>query len=218
MNTDERIRYLTSALENNHLCKSLQLYEEVGSTNDLLKKQAEAGAEEGCIVIADLQTHGRGRMGKDWLSMAGKGLYMSVLLRPGWPASDSMLTGIMTGVAVAKAFDQVGLSNVTLKWPNDVLVNNKKIAGILTETRIGGNFVDFIVIGIGVNLLYDEHELRLTVEQPATSCRMEGVNISCDDAAIKLLESLDEYYDLFQKGERNVFLDEWSARTVVAGK
>ena len=208
---------INKALKNSRLGKPLHFFEEVGSTNDILKEQAESGAPEGCAVVADRQTHGRGRMGRQWLSLSGKGLYMSVLLRPGWPASDSTFVSMLSAVALAHALDSLGMNNILLKWPNDILVNGKKIAGILVEPGVSRNLMDYSVIGIGVNVHHNTDELCPVGEGTATSCRMEGVKINCDDVLIRVLNELDKiYYDVQNHGRAKV-IKEWAERRALNG-
>ena len=121
-------------------------YPEIGSTNDAAAVLAENGAEEGVVVIADRQTAGRGRLGRAWVSPPGAGLYVSIVLRP-TPAAAALLT-IAAGVAVADGiFSATGL-RVQLKWPNDVHVDGRKLAGILAEGA-----PSHVVLGIGINLM-----------------------------------------------------------------
>ncbi len=124
----------------------------VGSTNDLLSALARHGAEEGTVVIARQQRAGRGRRGHEWISPPGN-LYFSVLLKPDLPAAVGGQMSFVAGLAVAEALSpRVEGRSISLKWPNDVLVEGRKIAGILAEATVDGDRVGHVVLGIGINL------------------------------------------------------------------
>ncbi|MDP4120648.1 MAG: biotin--[acetyl-CoA-carboxylase] ligase [Bacillota bacterium] len=125
---------------------------EVDSTNRYLKKSALEGAEHGLAVISEMQTDGKGRLQRNWQSNQGIGIYLSVLLRPYVPPSDIAAVTQLSGLAVCKAINGFADVNAKIKWPNDILINGKKVCGILTETSSQADMVDFIVIGIGINV------------------------------------------------------------------
>lgn len=207
------VQRINKGLENCRLGRPLLIFEEVGSTNDILKSQADSGAPEGCTVIADNQTQGRGRMGRKWLSLKGKGLYMSVLLRPEWQASDSLAVSMLSALAVARVLKRMGVANIALKWPNDVRANGRKIAGILVEPRVGADLMDYCVVGIGVNVSHDAEDLRPIGAGSATSCRMEGVNTDRDEVLIQVLKELDECYAGAAHGNRSWIIEEWTRQS-----
>lgn len=209
---DKRIQRLSQALVNCRLGQPLFWFNTVDSTNNVLKKKAESGAPEGCVIIADGQTHGRGRRGKEWLSLKGKGVYMSLLLRPGWPASEASLITMLSVVAVAQGLEAMGVGQVQVKWPNDVLARGKKIAGILVEPRISRQVMDFAVIGIGINVRHGKDELDLLGDGAATSCRLEGVRADCDKVFIQVLRELEACYDLAQRNQKERIREAWARR------
>jgi BirA family biotin operon repressor/biotin-[acetyl-CoA-carboxylase] ligase len=155
-------------------CFRLVTLESVDSTNEEIKRRAELGAVDGTVVWAREQTSGRGRRGREWTSPRGN-LYCSVLLRPDYPASKAMQLGFVTAAAVAEVVTET-LSNdarVTCKWPNDVLVNGRKVAGILIESSsAGGTALDWLTIGVGINVV--SHPRRTESRYPATSLAVEG--------------------------------------------
>ena len=141
----------------------LLVYRSLTSTQDVLHQLAEHGAADGTVVVADEQTAGRGRMGRSWASAPGAGLWCSLLSRPAaaaGAAGDSVdeaaehpqLMSIRVGLAVATALDAVAGRAVRLKWPNDLVLDNRKLGGILIESRWRGNRPDWTVIGVGINL------------------------------------------------------------------
>jgi len=135
--------------------QNVVFYESIDSTNEAAKRLA-ADAGDGLVVVADHQSAGRGRKGREWISPSGKNLYFSLLLKPLFsPKKASMLTLVMA-VAVKRAIDElcaVGKNEILqIKWPNDIVAGGKKLAGILTEMQLDGNSIDYVIIGVGVNV------------------------------------------------------------------
>lgn len=130
---------------------TLHLYESVESTNTLAKELAKAGAPHGSVVIADRQTGGRGRMGRQFHSPAGQGIYLSVVLRPNCRAEQLMHLTCAVAVAMCDAVEKVAGLRPQVKWINDLLLGNRKVGGILTELSLDGPMVDYAVVGIGIN-------------------------------------------------------------------
>jgi BirA family transcriptional regulator, biotin operon repressor / biotin---[acetyl-CoA-carboxylase] ligase len=149
-------------------------YETIGSTNDEAKRFAREGVEEGLIVWANIQTAGRGRRGRVWVSPPGN-LHMSLVLRPNCRAGVAAQLGFVAALGMADALGEVAPEIATsCKWPNDLLANGKKIAGILLETEMtGGELPDFVVLGIGVNLVAAPDD----TPYPATSLTEEGAQV-----------------------------------------
>ena len=187
-------------------------YDEVTSTNDVLKDLAVEGAGEGTAVVARRQTQGRGRRGRSWSSVPGQGVYLSVLLRPEIPAADAGLLAILGGVAVVRALEHLGLSELTLKWPNDVLARRKKIAGILIEPRIGEGRIEFAVVGIGINVGQKAEDWTDALKETVTSCHMESVLASCDHVTRAVLEELEAWYPILKQRQTERLMEEWVQR------
>ena len=142
----------------------------LGSTSDRLKEKAREGAPEWAAVLADEQTGGRGRQGRAWASPPG-GLYISVLLRP--PSAPASLIPLAAGVAVVEALRERGVS-AELKWPNDVLARDRKLAGILTEASSSSSGLDWVVLGLGVNLVTPPESLPEDLRATTASVRTSG--------------------------------------------
>lgn len=178
----------------------------IGSTNDQLKSMAEA--PEFTCIVADEQTAGRGRRDRAWHSAPGEGLYLSVLLRPAATAAAGLpLVSLLSAVAVAEAMRESGVAGVDIKWPNDVLVNGRKAAGILVEGASGGDRLRLIV-GIGVNLNHAAFPPALAAT--ATSLRIEtGREIDAAAFRDRLLDRLAEGYGCWARGEYARILDCW---------
>ncbi len=181
--------------------RRIEYFEEVESTNLEALRLALEGTPEGTVVVADAQSKGRGRLDRSWESPPALNLYLSVVLRPDIPAVSSSLIPLTVGVAVADVISRYCPGRVRLKWPNDVLIDGKKICGILTEMRTKGERVNFIIAGIGVNLNIQRLHFPLELRETATSLRMEtGAEVDRSDFAVRLFESLGNWYRVFLNG------------------
>lgn len=153
----------------------LLVFATLDSTNDTARRLAETGAPAGTVVLADEQRRGRGQHGRAWHAPAGKGLLLSVLLRPDEDAASAgapTVLPIRVGLAVAHAIEAATGIDVRLKWPNDILVDDRKLAGILCEGVRGGVGAPSIVVGVGINVDQELHELPPRIDPPATSLRL----------------------------------------------
>lgn len=179
-------------------------YPEVGSTNDVASSLAEHGAEEGSVVVADLQTAGRGRFGRLWSSPPGAGIYASIVLRPALRVTP--LVTIAAGVAIAEGIAAATGLHAALKWPNDLYVGARKLAGILAEGRAG-----HVVLGFGINVL----PAAYPPEVAARATSIAGELGRHADRGLVLAECLiavwRRYRDLAEYRERDV-LDAWRVR------
>lgn len=147
--------------------------ESVDSTNLEALRWAEEGAPEGALVVAGQQTRGRGRWGRSWLSEPGSALMFSVILRPALPLGKAGLLTTAAGIACAEAIEDLTGLGARLKWPNDVLVEGRKLAGILVESKVSGGRFDVCVVGMGVNLHWRERDIPDEIRTRATSLRAE---------------------------------------------
>jgi len=182
----------------------------IPSTNAWLLARARS-APEWTVAIADEQTAGRGRQGHAWISPRGN-LYLSVLLKPSRPLGDEALLPLAGGVAVAEALEGCGVP-CELKWPNDVLVGGRKIAGILVEGTSSAGGLDALVLGVGVNLVRAHHEMPEESWGAATSAVSEGSQILRPaEVALAVLERVRVWYHALQEGKRKSLLEAWSAR------
>jgi BirA family biotin operon repressor/biotin-[acetyl-CoA-carboxylase] ligase len=168
----------------------------VGSTNDVALELGQAGEAHGALVLAEQQTAGRGRVGRAWHSEKSSGIYMTVLLRPALSPMQAPLLTLLAGLAARDAvLDQTGLA-CDLRWPNDLLLNGKKLGGILTEMNAEPDRVHFVVIGIGLNV--NHAKMPAEIETIATSLRIEtGHTYSRVELLVRLLRHLDAYYERF---------------------
>lgn len=133
---------------------NVRFYEEVGSTNDVLRQMAAEHAPEGSVVIADSQTAGRGRMGRSWEAPSGSSLLMSVLFRPDLPPMEAYRLVMACGLAAAEACEAISPAQVAVKWPNDLLIGGRKMTGILAEAEptSDGSGMVWVVVGMGINV------------------------------------------------------------------
>lgn len=205
-------RQIESRLGTERLGHPLVAFDELDSTNDTARQMAIAGAPEGLAVVADAQRQGRGRRGRTWRSESGMGVCLSVVLRPQIPPSDVGWLSMLGGVAVADALEQLGLRASRIKWPNDVLVDGRKIAGVLVEPRVGKDAIEFAVAGVGVNVRQSLDDWTAALKHTATSCLMEGVEVTCEDATVRVLEQLDRWYSALLQGKRDDLFEEWARR------
>ncbi|MBN1541988.1 biotin--[acetyl-CoA-carboxylase] ligase [candidate division KSB1 bacterium] len=145
----------------------------VSSTNDLVKEEARTGVEEELVVWADSQTHGRGRLNRRWSSRAGLGLYCSLLLRPQVGADFLPIFTLLTSLAAAQAIENLCGLEIQIKWPNDLVCHNKKLGGILTESSFQGNRLQYVVIGLGINVCQTHRDFPARIFSSATSIFLE---------------------------------------------
>lgn len=194
----------------------MEVYDEIDSTNRRAREWAMAGAPEGALVIAREQTAGRGRFDRRFVSPRDAGVYMSLILRPRWPAERSVLITSMTAVAVARAVEKLSGAEAQIKWVNDVVLNGKKVCGILCEA--GLNFesgaMDHVVVGIGINVARQTFPPEL--EAIATS--LGNVAPAPVDANILVAEVLDQMAELYRRLDPAEFMAEYRARSNVLGR
>jgi len=161
----------------------------IDSTNTYALEQARAGAPHGSFYVADEQTAGRGRSDHQWISKAGEGLYLSVLLRPNLATADLVWLPLLAGLAVHRAIREVTALDVDLRWPNDLLVGDRKAGGILVEAQAEGNVATAAVIGIGINLHQQRFPAGLATEP--TSLGLEtGRSAGRQELLIAILHAL----------------------------
>ncbi len=190
----------------------------VGSTDDLAKEIALSGGREGTVVVSNEQTEGRVRSGRKWESSAG-GLYLSVVLRPNVGREELSILPLITGLAISKTISTTYLIETSLKWPNDILVDGKKVAGILAQTSMKGDDVEYVIIGIGINVNNPMKELPLDIRRKSTSLsEAAGSDLDRGELLRNLLTFLDLHYHGFLQGGGPQLLEEWSNRCETIGR
>ena len=191
MSTNPVSAALRSGLFTRTVGKRILYFQELSSTMDEAARQAEAGAEEGTVIIAETQHAGRGRFGRTWVSAMGN-LYLSVIFRP-TPVALAQLN-VVAGVAVARAIRKTTGLPPSIKWPNDVLVSGKKAAGILVETVAEGSEVCYSVVGIGINITMDDADAAALDGQATGLEQFAGRPIARAAVLLQLLTDLDSLY------------------------
>lgn len=197
-------------------CPRLEYFEVIDSTNSYLKQKAAEGAIHKSVAVADAQTAGRGRMGRTFQSPKGKGLYLSVLLRPGLPAEKLIRSTGMAAVAAARAVERACGAKPGIKWTNDLVLNGRKLCGILAETVMMGGDVS-LVIGVGINVLHERSDFEGEVADIATSLAAEGYPVERAALAAALVEELFLLSDRLG-GDIEEYLAEYRDRCVTLGK
>lgn len=190
-------------------------FETLSSTMDEAFARGMGGADEGTIVAAETQTKGRGRLGRNWASPKYKGIYASLILRPDIPPVRAPVLTLLASVAICEAVKKVTGLDARLKWPNDIFIENKKLAGILTEINAELDHVHFMVIGFGINVNNDRHSLI----GGATSLKeQKDEHISRIGLLQEILRRIEEEYLLLQKNGADKIIDKWRANNMTIGR
>src|SRR5271154_54608 len=173
--------------------RDIQVFEQTTSTNDVIEKLARDGVKEGVVVFAESQTRGRGRLGRKWISPGRKGLWFSVLLRPDLRPQEATQLTIASATALHRAIQAETGLKPEIKWPNDILIGGKKIAGILTELSAEVDKVRYVILGIGIDVNQDANEFPADLKKTATSLKIESSEtISRAELATAILLELDK--------------------------
>ena len=198
-----------------HFQPKILRFDSLASTNTEAARQAAQGAAEGLCIVADEQTAGRGRLQRPWLSPKGAGLYFSIVLRPRIDQSAWPVITLMASLAVHDALRVSCKLETDIKWPNDLLVNERKLCGVLAET-VETPLGRAVIIGIGINLTADA--LPVALQDRATSVEMETNNSAESKAVLQaLVNALERRYELLQStGGRDEIIREWCARSSYA--
>jgi BirA family biotin operon repressor/biotin-[acetyl-CoA-carboxylase] ligase len=199
--------------------RDIRIFERTTSTNDIMARLAGDGVKEGAVVFAESQSRGRGRLGRHWISPPRKGLWFSILLRPNLaPQSATQLT-VAAATALARALAQQTNLAPEIKWPNDILIGGKKVAGILTELTAELDHVKEVVLGIGVNVNLELSELPRDLRGLATSLRIEsGQVVDRAELAVAILREMDGDYDRIRRGQFESVAAEWQQRCGTLGR
>lgn len=190
--------------------REIIFFDTLNSTNTSAMEFAEKGLPEGTVIIADSQTSGRGRLGRKWLSPPRKNLYMSIILRPTLSPRDAAIVTLMSAVACASSLKRLSAIPISIKWPNDIIVSNKKLGGILTEIKADMDRILYTVIGIGININHTVEEMPDDIKGVATSIKIETGNaVSRTQAALEILKELDKWYILLLTLGKKPIIKEW---------
>ena len=210
---------LRQGLALKRLSGQLHYFPEIDSTNSVARRLADSGACEGDIVIAEAQTRGRGRLGRQWQSPPFANLYFSVILRPSLPAANAPQITLMSAVALAETVDQFISQTTTIKWPNDILVDGKKLAGILTEASCDSAGLQYVILGIGVNLNYRFETMPEEIRQRAISvAELTGKSVRREGFFERLIQALDRCYGELEERGFARLASRWEAHFSLRGR
>jgi BirA family biotin operon repressor/biotin-[acetyl-CoA-carboxylase] ligase len=213
-----RIDALRRARASARIGHTILYFDSVDSTNTVAQRFATDGAAEGTVVIAEAQTKGRGRLGRAWVSPPFRNLYLSVVLRPPIVTTVAPQLGLVAGVAAVDAARHWA-PRATVKWPNDVVIDGRKVAGILAEMDADGDRVRFVILGIGVNLNTTLEEFPDDLRDKAIGlCAAAGRPIDRIEFADHLLSRLEEHYDLFLREGFAAIRPLWESRASLIGR
>lgn len=188
--------------------KNVHYFKEIKSTNDYAKKLGNKGASEGTIVISESQTMGKGRLNRNWKSPIG-GIYLSIILRPSIKPSSASVLNLITAIAVTKVLQKYNIS-AKIKWPNDVLINKKKICGILTEMSSEHDEIKYVVVGIGLNTNTEIKSFDIDLQTTSTSIKNEiNKEISNTEIIKILIEEFEKIYREFIEYGFTKLKEEW---------
>ena len=194
-------RSIKAALHTKWLGKELIFFKETDSTNDELKRRSEKGAKEGLVAVADRQTKGKGRRGRGWETPAGVNIAISYLLRPLFPPDTAPMMTLLMAMAAQKGIKEVSGLEALIKWPNDIVINGKKLVGILTEMTAEPDFIHEVIIGTGINV--NGRSFPDSIRDRATSMYLEGGRVySRAEVAAAVTDAFEGYYEIFcRKGD-----------------
>lgn len=197
---------------------SVTVFTETDSTNRQAKLLAGQGAPEGTVVTAESQTSGRGRRGRTWLSPAGQGLCLSIILRPPLTPAQAPQITLMTAVAVARTLENSGVP-ANIKWPNDILVEDRKIAGILTEISTEMDQVDWVIVGLGLNVNTTDRQMPAAIRGQATSMQIQtGRSLSRTELLCSLLQNFEDCYEQLKTEGFGPIMEQWRRMSDIIGR
>jgi BirA family transcriptional regulator, biotin operon repressor / biotin---[acetyl-CoA-carboxylase] ligase len=214
--TESKIRL---GLQTKTLGRVIHYEESVQSTQRIAHVLAGDGASEGTLVIADEQTAGRGRLMREWHSSKGTGIWMSLILKPLLPPQKAPQFTLITAVAVVQAIEEITDLHPQIKWPNDILIDGKKVTGILTELQAESDKINSIIIGIGMNVNHTKEHFPDELQKIATSLAIEqGEPLSRSEIVQKVLERIESLYSMYMKEGFTPVKLLWESYAISIGK
>lgn len=210
---------LLEGLQTRTMGRTLKLYDTVESTQPIAHQLAEQGAAEGTMVLAEQQTSGKGRMGKSWHSPKGKGIWLSLVLRPRIPVHFTPQLTLLVAVALCRTIRSMEPLPVAIKWPNDLLIDGKKISGILLESSAEDERLNYVIAGVGIGVNLGESDYPPELKAVGTSLRMaSGKEWSRTALLQRFLLQFEELYELYHAEGFEPIRTAWSAQSVSLGK
>lgn len=199
--------------------KEIVVYDEVESTNTKADELLKQGYPSGTVVIADKQIKGRGRLGRKWISPAGKNLYLSIAIKPNIPPKYATLLTLTIVVACTTALRRYTDVPVMIKWPNDMLINERKVGGILTEMKIEEEKIKSAIVGIGINVNMTEEDIPEEIKEIASSLKIyKRQDFSRSLLAAEIIKESDRWYQLLEKRQIKTIIDRWMQLSDTLGR
>lgn len=213
---------INAHLETDFIGSNIYLFDKLTSTNDKAHELAKAGATEGTVVIAESQTSGKGRRGRGWFSPPGRNIYTSIILRPSISPEAAPRLTLVAAVALCEAIMEslkaFGVHSAGIKWPNDILIDKKKCAGILTEMKVNSDGLDFVVIGIGINVNMDLCDIPEELKNYATSLSIEAGDILSREGILQSLYSkIENWYKRYLSEGFLPIKERWEVLSAIKG-
>ncbi|BAB05404.1 biotin--[acetyl-CoA-carboxylase] ligase [Halalkalibacterium halodurans] len=206
-------------LETERFGREITYLESTASTQTVALKLAQEGAKEGHIVLANEQTSGKGRMGRGWYSPPGSSISMSIIFRPQLPPQKAPQLTLLTAVAIVRAIKETTGLDSDIKWPNDLLIDGKKIVGILTEMQADQDSVHSVIQGIGINVNHQEEAFAEEIRKIATSLAIKkGEPIQRAPLIAAILKNIELFYDLYLQHGFSRIKPLWEAHAISIGK
>ncbi len=206
-------------LRTNIIGRKIITLEQTASTMDVAKEMLKDGAIEGTTIFVEEQTQGRGRTGKEWSCKKGKGLLLTVILRPAIQPEKSYFLMVFTAVAIVKTIRDMFKLPVEIDWPNDLVINKKKLGGVIVEAQNHTGKSNDYIVGIGINVNLKKHELPEHIDQPATSLTIEKETfIDRTNFARALLQNLDSWYLTLKEERYDHIVEQWQEFCVNIGR
>lgn len=198
--------------------KTTEYYEEITSTNTILKQRAQKGERENTVLLSEFQTAGRGRLGKTFFSPKGCGIYLSYLIRPNIPATDSVFITVAAAVALKRAFSEVLDIDTRIKWVNDIYYQNKKLCGILTEAGFSqGGILDYAVLGVGINVKNPPQGYPEDFAYKTTNIEQISKDIDIETKSRLVASFLNNFDEIFSD-KTKAFIKEYKEASCIIGK
>ena len=205
-------------LKTKEIGKELYIFKEVMSTNTLAKFLSANNVKNGCVILSEKQSNAKGRFGKSWESPLG-GIWLSIILNPQVDHSKIPLITLATGVAVVNTLKKIGIKNPEIKWPNDVMINGKKVSGILTEAITKFNTIERVIVGVGIDANFDVNVLSKELQEGTTTLDRElGERVDENEIIRIFLEEFEKLGSLFNEGGYELILKEWRKHSYSIGK
>ncbi|MBT5704849.1 biotin--[acetyl-CoA-carboxylase] ligase [Verrucomicrobia bacterium] len=198
--------------------RQIQVFKETASTNEIAERLGRDGVEEGAVVLSEFQSKGRGRLGRTWFSPGGKGILMSVLLRPALRPPEVTRLTIIGATAAVRAIERCTTVRPSIKWPNDVMMGSRKLAGILTEMNAEPDRVRYVVVGIGLNVNQSREDFPPELDGISGSLNLEaGTLVDRPALAAAMIEELDRDYHRVMNGGFTEVAAEWQSKCGTLG-